>query len=90
MVFKIKCSVKYYKLVSQLFIERLLVSKYTMEDCDKKHFKNLLHDKFNNNLKAVNEALVKYLDLVEKKKEANKNAYRRNKDNDDFKQKEKL
>ena len=89
MVFKIKCSVKYYKLVSQLFIEHLLVSKYTMEDCDKKHFKNLLHDKFNNNLKAVNEALVKYMELVEKKKEANKNAYRRNKDNDDFKQKKK-
>ena len=41
-----------------------------MYEKEKTQFRELLHDKFNNNLKELNEALVKYLEIVEKKKEA--------------------
>ena len=60
-----------------------------MDETEKTQFRELLHNKFNNNLKAVNEALVKYLEIVERKKEANKSAYQKHKDNEDFKQKKK-
>ena len=60
-----------------------------MDETEKTQFRKLLHEKFNNDVKAVNEALVKYLEIVERKKEANKIAYRRHKDNADFKQKKK-
>ena len=60
-----------------------------MDETEKTQFRNLLHDTFNNNLKAVNEALEKYLEIVEKKKQANKSAYQKNKNNEEFKQKKK-
>ena len=46
-----------------------------MDETEKTRFRELLHDKFNNNLKAVNDALVKYLEIVERGKEANTSAY---------------
>ena len=55
-----------------------------MDDNNKEQFRKLLHDQFNNSLKAVNEALVKHLEIVEKKQEANKSAYQKNKDNEEF------
>ena len=60
-----------------------------MDEKEKTQFRELLHDKFNNNFKELNEALVKYLEIVEKKKGANKSAYQKHKGNDDFKQKKK-
>ena len=60
-----------------------------MDDSDKDTFRNILQDKYNNNLKAVNEALVKYFEIVERKKQANKSAYQKNKDNEEFKKKRK-
>ena len=60
-----------------------------MDNSDKETFRNILQDKYNNNLKAVNDALVKYLEIVERKKEANKSAYQKHKDNEEFKQKKK-
>ena len=48
-----------------------------MDDRDKETFRNILQDKYNNNLKAVNEALVKYFEIVERKKQANKSAYQK-------------
>ena len=38
-----------------------------MDEGDKEQFKTLLHDKFNNNLKEVNQALVKHIELIERK-----------------------
>ena len=61
-----------------------------MDNSDKETFRNILQDKYNNNLKAVNEVLVKYLEIVEKKKEANKSAYQKHKDNEEFKQKRQI
>ena len=58
-----------------------------MNNSEKERFVILLRGKFNNELKVLNDTLEKYLEIVEKKKEANKNAYRRNKDKDEFKQK---
>ena len=45
-----------------------------MDETEKTHFfkKKQLHDKFNNNFKAVNEALVKYLEIADRKRESNK------------------
>ena len=60
-----------------------------MDEKVKTQFRELLHSKFNNNLNEVNEALVKHMEIVEKKKEANKSAYQKHKDNDEFKQKKK-
>ena len=60
-----------------------------MNNIEKERFVILLKGKFNNDLKVLNDTLEKYLEIVEKKKEANKNAYRRNKDKDEFKQKKK-
>ena len=60
-----------------------------MDDNNKEQFRKLLHDKFNNSLKAVNEALVKHLEIVEKKQEANKSAYQKNQDNEEFMKKRK-
>ena len=39
-----------------------------MDEGDKEQFRKLLHDKFNNNLKEVNQALVKHIELIERKK----------------------
>ena len=55
-----------------------------MDDNNKEQFRKLLHDKFNNNLKEVNQALVNHLEIVEKKKQANKIAYQRHKDDEEF------
>lgn len=60
-----------------------------MGETEKTTFRELLHDIFNNNLKAVDEALWKYLEIVERKKEANKSAYQKHKDNEECKQKNK-
>ena len=60
-----------------------------MDEGDLEQFKKLLHDKFNNNLKELNQALVKYIELIERKKRENKSAYQRHKDNDDFMKKKK-
>ena len=40
-------------------------------------------------MKVLNDTLEKYSETIEKKREANKNVYRRNKDKDDVKQNEK-
>ena len=60
-----------------------------MDEGDLEQFKKLLHDEFNNNLKELNQALVKYIELIERKKQENKSAYQRHKDNDDFMKKKK-
>ena len=60
-----------------------------MDDCDQEQFKNLLHDKYSNNLNRVNEVLVKHIELIERKKRANKSAYQKNKDNEEFMKKKK-
>ena len=44
-----------------------------MDDNNKEQFRKLLHDKFNNNLKELNEALVKHLELIERKQQASTN-----------------
>ena len=38
-----------------------------MDDNNKELFRKLLHDKFNNNLKEVNEALVTHIFRIERK-----------------------
>ena len=60
-----------------------------MDDNNKEQFRKLLHDKFNNNLKELNQALVKYIELIERKKQANQSAYQRHKDNEEFMKKKK-
>ena len=55
-----------------------------MDDNNKEQFRNILHDKFSNNLNEVNEALVKHIEIIERKKQANQSAYQRHKDNEEF------
>ena len=60
-----------------------------MDDNSKEQFRKLLHDKFNNNLKEVNDALAKHIERIERKKRENKSAYQRHKDNEEFMKKKK-
>ena len=48
-----------------------------MDDNNKEQFRNLLHDKFNNTLKEVNEALVKHIERIERTKRETKSAYQK-------------
>ena len=40
-----------------------------MDDDSKEQFRKLLHYKFNNNLKEVNEALAKHIERIERQNE---------------------
>ena len=63
--------------------------KLNFEAEEKLRFKDLLSDKFNGNLKSVNDALDKYIESKDYRKEFNKKAYIKHKENDEFKQKKK-
>ena len=60
-----------------------------MDDNEKLRFKHLLSDKFNDNLKNLNDALDKHIQSINYRKEFNKKAYIKHKENDEFKQKKK-
>ena len=60
-----------------------------MDEIEKDRFRTLLKEKFNNELKLVNDTLEKYLEIIKRKQESNKAAYKKQKDDDDFKQKKK-
>ena len=63
--------------------------KLSFEAEEKLRFKDLLSDKFNGNLKYVNDALDKHLQSINYRKEFNKKAYIKHEENDEFKQKRK-
>ena len=60
-----------------------------MEEKEKARFGQILSTKFNNNIKDLNDALDKYFQSIEYKKQFNKLMYEKNKENDEFKQKKK-
>ena len=60
-----------------------------MEEKEKARFGQILSTKFNNNIKDLNDALDKYFQSIEYKKQFNKIMYEKNKKNDEFKQKRK-
>ena len=60
-----------------------------MDEKEKARFGQILSTKFNNNIKDLNDALDKYFQSIEYKKQFNKLMYEKNKENDEFKQKRK-
>ena len=58
-----------------------------MNDFEKGRFQKILQNTYNNNLKELNDALEKHTQHIDNKKEANKNAYVKYREDDDFKQK---
>ena len=60
-----------------------------MDEKEKARFGQILSTKFNNNIKDLNDALDKYFQSIEYKKQFNKIMYEKNKKNDEFKQKRK-
>ena len=60
-----------------------------MDEKEKARFGQILSTKFNNNIKDLNDALDKYFQSIEYKKQINKLMYEKNKENDEFKQKRK-
>ena len=58
-----------------------------MDEKEKARFGQILSTKFNNNIKDLNDALDKYFQSIEYKKQFNKLMYEKNKENDEFKQK---
>ena len=60
-----------------------------MEEKEKARFGQILSTKFNNNIKDLNDALDKYFQSIEYKKQFNKLMYGKNKENDEWKQKKK-
>ena len=60
-----------------------------MDEKEKQRFKRLLTEKFNDNLKDLNDTIDKYFQSINYKKEFNKKAYNKHKENEEFKQKKK-
>ena len=60
-----------------------------MDEKEKARFGQILSTKFNNNIKDLNDALDKYFQSIEYKKQFNKIMYEKNQKNDEFKQKKK-
>lgn len=60
-----------------------------MDETEQARFRILFKCKFSNDLKAVNDALERHFEIIERKKETNKRAYLKNKENNDFQQKRK-
>ena len=60
-----------------------------MDEKEKARFGQILSTKFNNNIKDLNDALDKYFQSIEYKKQFNKLMYGKNKENDEWKQKKK-
>ena len=60
-----------------------------MDEKEKARFGQILSTKFNNNIKDLNDALDKYFQSIEYKKQFNKLMYEKNKENNEFKQKRK-
>ena len=60
-----------------------------MDEREKVRFKRLLSEQFNDNLKSLNDALDKHIQSIIYKKEFNKKAYAKHKENEEFKQKKK-
>ena len=60
-----------------------------MDEKEKARFGQILSTKFNNNIKDLNDALDKYFQSIEYKKQINKLMYEKNKENNEFKQKRK-
>ena len=58
-----------------------------MDNSEKKRFQQLLNNTFNNNLKDVNDALDKHITIMNNKKQANKIAYVKHKEDSEFKKK---
>ena len=60
-----------------------------MNENDKIRFKQILLTQFNDNLKDLNEALIKHIQSITYKKQFNKIMYNKHKEDDEFKQKKK-
>ena len=60
-----------------------------MNDDEKIRFKQILSTHFNDNLKDLNDALVKHINSITYKIEFNKMMYNKHKEDDKFKQKKK-
>ena len=60
-----------------------------MDETEKVRFKQLLSEKFHDNLKDLNDGLDKYIQSITYKKHFNKQMYEKNKNNDEFKEKKK-
>ena len=58
-----------------------------MDEKEKARFKQILSKEFNDNLKDLNDALDKYFQSIEYKKQFNKKMYEKNKENNEFKEK---
>ena len=58
-----------------------------MDNSEKIRFQQLLQNTFNNDLKDLNDALDKHIKIINNKKEANKIAYVKHKDDTEFKKK---
>ena len=58
-----------------------------MDNSEKQRFQQLLNNTFNNNLKDLNDALDKHIKNMDNKKEANKIAYVKHKEDTEFKKK---
>ena len=59
-----------------------------MNNLEKERFQQLLNNTFNNNLKDVNDALDKHITIMNNKKQANKIAYVKHKEDNEFKKKQ--
>ena len=60
-----------------------------MDENEKIRFKQMLSTQFNDNLKDLNDALIKHIQSITYKKQFNKMMYNKHKENDEFKQKKK-
>ena len=58
-----------------------------MDENEKVRFKQILSTHFKDNIKDLNDALIKHIELITYKKEFNKMMYMKNKENDAFIQK---
>lgn len=58
-----------------------------MSNSEKLRFQQLLNNTFNNNLKDLNDAIEKHMRIINNKKEANKIAYVKHKDDTEFRKK---
>lgn len=60
-----------------------------MDEKEKSRFKHILSEQFHDNLKDLNDALDKHIHSMTCKKEYNRKAYIKHKENEEFKQKKK-